>query len=124
MRSFYSEKFGLSTGRVNQARMTVLNRAHGLDIETTHPISGARVSPQYSIEIDGYPPGSTARPVQEGALPPAIATVSFEIDSLENLKVPLLSPPHAVAAAPYSGRRVALTRGAAGELIELVETGK
>lgn len=121
LRDFYGTTFGAKVSPPTQARMTVLNKAHGFDIETTHPMSVARVSAQYSIELDGYPPTATPRPTRKGELPAAIASVSFAVDSLDELKVPLLAKPRKVAAAPYSGRRVALMRAAAGELVELVE---
>jgi catechol 2,3-dioxygenase-like lactoylglutathione lyase family enzyme len=124
MRSFYAQKLGLSVGGSSAARMTVLNKAHGLDIETTHPLSMARVSPEYSIEIDGYPPSATPRPVRRGELPPAVAMVSFEVDSLDRADLPLLARPRMIKASPYLGRRVAVTRGAGGELFELIEAAK
>jgi len=122
LRDFYGTSFGAAVGGANQARMTVLNKAHGLDIETTHPFSMARISAQYSIEMDGYPDTAIQRPVKKGELPPAIASVSFELDSLDSVKVPLLARPRAVKSKPYDGRRVAVARGAAGELVELIET--
>ena len=122
IRGFYGNTLGLTVGGLSQARMTVLNKANGLDIETTHPLSVARVSPQFSLELDGYPATATPRPTRRGELPPAIAMVGFEIDSFDNLKLPLLAPPRAIAGTPYGGRRVAVARGAAGELIELIET--
>jgi catechol 2,3-dioxygenase-like lactoylglutathione lyase family enzyme len=122
LRDFYGKQFGASVGAPAQARMTVLNKAHGFDIETTHPLAVARLTPQYSIELDGYPQTATARPTRAGELPPAIASVTFEVDSLDAVKVPLLAPAHAIASQPYAGRRVGTVRGAAGELIELVET--
>jgi catechol 2,3-dioxygenase-like lactoylglutathione lyase family enzyme len=121
LQDFYGKQFGATVGAAAQARMTVLNKAHGFDIETTHPLAVARLSPQYSIEMDGYPETATARPTHKGELPPAIASVSFEVDSLDAVKVPLLAPAHAIKAQPYGGRRVATVRGPAGELIELVE---
>lgn len=122
LRDFYGTTFGAKVSPPGQARMTVLNKAHGFDIETTHPLSVARISAQYSIEMDGYPDTAMPRPTKKEELPPAIASVSFEVDALDGLKVPLLAKPQKVAAAPYSGRRVAMTRGAAGELVELVES--
>jgi catechol 2,3-dioxygenase-like lactoylglutathione lyase family enzyme len=121
LRDFYGSQLGATLGPVAQARMTVLNKAHGFDIETTHPLAVARLSPQYSIEMDGYPQTASARPTRAGELPPAIASVSFEVDSLDGVKTPLLAPSRAIKSQPYAGRRVAMVRGAAGELIELVE---
>jgi hypothetical protein len=121
LRDFYGNQFGATVGPTAQARMTVLNKAHGFDIETTHPLAVARLSPQYSIEMDGYPETAIPRPTRAGELPPAIASVSFEVDSLDAIKAPLLAPARAIASQPYGGRRVGMVRGAAGELIELVE---
>jgi hypothetical protein len=119
---FLHERLGIDSGNTVQARMTVLNRAFGLNIETTHPLAMARISPQYAIELDQYPDGATDRPHAAGELPPAMALVSFETDSLEAVKGELLAPPLRIRQAPYSGRRVGTIRGASGELIELVES--
>lgn len=120
VRAFYG-RLGATLSPPAQARMTVLNKAHGFDVETTHPLAMARLSPRFAIEMDGYPRTATVRPVRSGELPPAIASVSFEVDALEQIDAPLLAPPRAIASPPYGGRRVAMIRGAAGELIELVE---
>lgn len=119
---FYADNFGMPPSNVNMARMTVLNKAHGLDIETTHPLGMARISQRFSLELDGYPPTATVRPQPAGELPPGIAMVGFEVDSLEKFANKLIAPPKKIAKAPYDGRRVGVMRGAAGELIELVET--
>jgi len=121
LREFYGTGLGATVTPPVKGRMTVLNKAHGLDIETTHPYSMARLSAHYSIEMDGYPDTATERPVRAGELPPAMASVAFEVESLEALELPLLTAPRAVASMPYDGRRVAVTRGPAGELVELVE---
>ena len=125
MREFYRDSLGLEVGnRTSKGRITVLNRAFGLDLDTTHSMGMAQVSPQYSLELDEYPSNATERPTKRGELPPAIAMVGFEVESLDGLKVPLLAPPRRIAGAPYDGRRVAVTRGAAGELIEMIERGE
>ena len=51
----------------------------------------------------------------------AIAMASMTIMSLDNLKTPLLAPARKIADKPYVGRRAAVVRGGAGELIELIE---
>ncbi|HKZ72702.1 MAG TPA: hypothetical protein VJ011_01490, partial [Steroidobacteraceae bacterium] len=117
MRGFYGDTFRVTVSPPSRARMTVLNKAHGFDIETTHPLSMARLSPEYAIEIDGYPQTATARATRAGELPAAVATVGFEVDSLGAVKAPLVAPARVIAAAPYDGRRVGVVRGAAGELL-------
>jgi hypothetical protein len=119
---FLRERLGLEVGNAGQARMTVLNKAFGLDIETTHPLAMARISPEYSIELDGYPDGATLRPQREGELPPAMSLVTFEVESLTPLRNSLLAPPKRIPAKPYNGRLTGTMRGSAGELLELVQS--
>jgi catechol 2,3-dioxygenase-like lactoylglutathione lyase family enzyme len=118
---FMRERLGLVSGNPVPARMTVLNKAFSLDIETTHPLTMARVSPEYSIEIDQYPNNATSRPHAPGELPPAMTMVSFETGSLQSIERMLLAPPQRIKARPYNGRRVGVVRGSDDELIELVE---
>jgi hypothetical protein len=47
--------------------------------------------------------------------------VGFEVDSLAKYEKQLIAPARRIAQKPYDGRRVGVMRGAAGELIELVE---
>lgn len=122
-RRFYHDLGAMTDDRTMQARITVLNRAFGFDVNTTHPITMARISPEYSIEMDGYPASAVERPTKPGELPPAIAMVSFELGSLDNLKLPVVAPPKPISSFPYAGRRAAVVRGPAGELVELVEEG-
>ena len=120
MRNFYRDVFQIQVSPASQARMTVLNKAHGFDIETTHPLAMARLSEEYAIEIDGYPPSATVRTTRPGELAPAVASVTFEVDSVDALKVPLVAKARSIAAFPYRGRQVGVARGAAGELLEFI----
>jgi hypothetical protein len=121
IRDFYKNVLGIDSSEPFMARMTVLNKALGLDVETTHPLSIARLSPKYAIEIDGYPPAAIERTVRPGEIPAAIAMASIAIKSIDDLRAPLLAPAKKIAEKPYSGRRAAVVRGGAGELIELIE---
>jgi len=120
-RKFLESTFGLQSGMPVPARMTVLNRAFGLNIETTHPLTMARVSPQYAIELDQYPEAAHERSHASGELPPAMALVSFETTSLQPIKDKLLAPAQKIKQTPYDGRRAGTVRGPSGELIELIE---
>ena len=122
-RRFLRERLTLESSSFGPARMTVLNKAFGLDIETTHPLAVARISPEYSMELDQYPPQAAERSRRPGELPPAMAIVTFEVESLQPLKTLWLTPPRPIATAPYRGRRAVSIRGSTGELIELVEAG-
>jgi len=121
IRDFYSNVLGIDSSDPVMARMTVLNKAHGLDVETTHPLSVARLSAKYSVEIDGYPPSAIEREVRPGEIPAAISMVSLVVKSIDDLKAPLLAPAKNIADKPYAGRRVGVVRGGAGELIEFIE---
>jgi hypothetical protein len=122
MLTFYSETFGFSVSEPSKSRMTVLNKAFGYDIETVHPLAMARITPELAIEIDGYPDAATTRAQRFGELPPSMAIVGFEVDSFDGLEDLMLAPAQAISSLPYNGRMVAVIRGAAGELIELIKT--
>ncbi len=122
IRSFYQDNFGLKIGEPGMARMTVLNKAHGFDIETTHPITMARISPEFAIEIDGYPAEATTRAQRFGELPPSMSMVGFEVDSFDGLEQHMVAPAQAISSLPYNGRTTAVLRGPAGELIEVIKS--
>lgn len=124
MRRFYGDMGASVAGGTMQARLTVLNKAFGFDPETKHPIGMARVSDQYSLELDQYPQSASIRRTRPGELPPAIAMVSFEVKSLDQVKTPLVAPSKAISSLPYHGRRVGVIKGPAGELIELIQEAK
>jgi hypothetical protein len=119
---FLHDRLGMESGAPVQARMTVLNKAFGLDIETTHPLAMTRLSPEYAIELDQYPAAAGERPHRKSELPPAMSLVTFETDSLESVRDLFLAAPQRIKRMPYNGRRVGTIRGSAGELIELVES--
>ncbi|HJN03489.1 MAG TPA: hypothetical protein QF665_00035, partial [Alphaproteobacteria bacterium] len=73
------------------------------------------------IEIDDYPKEAKPRATAPDSLPPGVAMVAFAVDSLDDVTIPFLAPPLTVAEGPYNGARVAVGKGVAGELIELVE---
>ncbi len=122
MTSFYETKFGRPASPPFTTRVTVLSRPHGLDPDTKHTLSTVALADQCLIEIDQFPPTATQRPGTPGYLPPGNAMVGFAIQSLEGLEVPFLSPPVVLDDPIHGGARVAVTTGAAGELIELIET--
>jgi hypothetical protein len=121
LREFYNQVFAMPVGEPFGARVRLLSRAHGLDLETLHPLAMASLPKDFGIELDQYPPSATTRPQRFGELPPGIAMVGFRIASLAPVEDYLISEPLVVESAPYDGRRVGLVRGPAGELIELIE---
>lgn len=118
---FYAQHFAVPAAPVITAVISVLSRAFELSADTPHQIAALPLAGQSFIEADHMPPGTTARPLEAGELPPAISMVSFGIDRLPAEGLAFLAPPRALPEAPYYGRAAAVCSGAAGELIELIE---
>lgn len=122
MTAFYGEQLGMRIMEPMPFINGILAHACGVPASTVFPTT---VSPipgrRFLIEMDECPPGLPDRPRQTGQLPPGMAMVSCEVDSLDEVGVAFVAPPVAIAATPYAGRRVAMVRGAAGEWLELIE---
>lgn len=121
LRRYYADGLGLPVTPAQETQIRVLSNSWQRPAETRWPIAIASLPQGFLIEIDGYPAEAGPRPAATGALPPGIAMVSFGVRNLDTVRVPLLGQPLRRAEAPYFGRRVATARGAAGELLELVE---
>jgi hypothetical protein len=98
--------------------VAVISRANGLPLDTEHPHGLIKLPSGTLIELDGYPNVTTPRTVAEGELPPGMAMVSFDFGAIERYE-PTCGCTQALL--PHAGR-CAVLRGAAGELIELVES--
>ncbi len=120
-RAWYAEHFDTEPGDTMEGQIGVLTRAMGLDAETIHSLCVVKMRGKCLIEIDDYPSVATKRDTLPDSLPPGIASVSFGVDSLDDVKLPFISAAKAIAEAPYNGARVAVTLGVAGERIEMVE---
>jgi hypothetical protein len=121
MRKFYSGTFAMQATEAAPSTITVLARTWGMPMDTQFPLAIVRFPESFLIELDEYPAAATPRPQREGELPPGIAMVTFSVTSLDAIDAEFLVPPRRIDAFPYAGRRAALLRGAAGELIELIE---
>ena len=98
----------------------VISRAHGLPPETLHRHGLVRLPGGTLIELDQYPSTAGIRPTVSGALAVGMAIVTFEVEALDGW--PLLAPA-ARCGLPGAAGRAGCLRGAAGELIELLEIG-
>jgi len=74
------------------------------------------------IEVDHFGPRAQRRTRPEGGLPVGLAVVTFECSRVDALRDRFVSHPGTTALEPHSGRRSVTVRGAAGELLELLET--
>ncbi len=79
---------------------------------------------RFLIELDEFPAHIGPRRRRPGHLPPGMSMVSFRVASLDALNgLAFRAPPRPLAGPVYEGRRVAVAAGAAGEWLELLETG-
>jgi catechol 2,3-dioxygenase-like lactoylglutathione lyase family enzyme len=122
MIEFYDGLLGLPATKPFPAQVTVINQAYGLAPEHKITMALAPLPKRFLVEIDEFPPQGVERPRPEGELPPGVAMVSFEVESLDAPGLEPLAPPTRIDSAPYAGRRSAIIKGPAGELLELVET--
>lgn len=120
-RKFYSDHFEVTLGDVHDMRVTGLNVAFNLDIETKHKLSVIRLADKAALELDDFPKGAKHREVREGEIPPGIALLSLEVDSLDKVDLPFRGEIIQREGPLYRGRRAATIVGSAGEWIELIE---
>lgn len=118
---FYAGQLRTPTLAPRPVAVQVLNEAYGLPPGHRIPLGVVKLPCDYLIEVDEYPPAAMPRPQRPGELPPGIGTVSFTVAALDALAVRWRHPPLALCGPPYDGARAAVTIGAAGEWIELIE---
>jgi hypothetical protein len=127
MVEWYASTFNLVKNPVRQRPVGVLQRAQGLPPDRTLPLTTLRLAQQGNLlELDGYAEGDRTRPVRPGELPPGVAITSASVRDLDAInlddnKAQFIVAPHVHAGLAYGGRRSATLRGAAGELVELIE---
>ena len=121
-RGFYEQYFDVEAGISGETRIGVLNRAFGFDPDTKHHIGTVKMAGKCLIEIDDYPPQAGPRPTAPECLPPGVAMASFQVALLDKVAVPFLAAPVVLPEPPYNGAQVAVARGVAGELIELIQS--
>jgi hypothetical protein len=122
LNGFYSQHFGAPTAGIMPAVISVMSNAFGIDPDTKHDLAAMPLKGQSYIELDAMPAAATPRPGSAEELPPAISMVSFTVDSLPASGLGYLSHPVAIPQAPYYGQRAAVCVGAAGELVEVIES--
>ncbi len=120
---FHVDALGFSESGTFRLPYPVINAAFGLPPETESEATVISVGRMPVCEIDQFPPQTTERKQLLGYLPPGNAMVSFAVRSLAAIRAPFIAPPEVMAGPLYAGRKTACVRGAAGELIELIEVG-
>lgn len=122
LNDWYSTHFNLTPGAVRERNVGVLTRAQELPADRKLPITTVRLAQQGNLlELDGYSEKARPRTTLRGELPPGVALVSVAVRNLDAVKLDYLAPPRLRKGALYGARRSATVRGAAGELLELIE---
>lgn len=117
---FYHRHFGIAIAPVVPAVISVVSKAHDMPITTKHDLAALTLTGQSYIEADTMPAGTLPRAAQDGELPPAIAMISFGVDSLPDT-LDYIGAPRTLASTPYHGRKAGVFVGPGGELVELIE---
>ncbi len=118
---YYSNALGLKVSDATPFKISVISNMQNMPADTTYPLAIAAISERFLIELDEYPPSTSARPVTNGYLPPGTSMVSFEVEDLDAFNVDWRAAPKTLDGLPYNDRRTAVTVGPAGEWIELIE---
>lgn len=122
MADFYLQTFGNPTTSPFNAQILSLSIQNGLPAETRYDLAVTQLGGGTKLELDAYPASAKARPRPPGGLPCGMAMVSFACADVERFADRFVAPARAAMDGPFKGRRIGVLEGAAGELIELVET--
>ncbi len=118
MADFYKSNFQVGGGFRFDGPLSLASTAQGLPPETKYELGLVRLAnPGNSVELDGYPKTIPMRPHANGQLPPGNAMVSFNVKSIDGLKMKWVTPP----AKLYDNKLAASYVGAAGEITEIIE---
>lgn len=120
---FHVDRLGFEAGETYVIPYSVINSAFGFPADHKTRMTMTKVGRLPATEVDRYPDTTVERPLATGELPPGNSMVSFITGSLDAVDAPFLAPPTRHAGPMYEGRRSACVKGAAGELIELIEAG-
>ncbi len=122
VQNWYSKYFGIEKRKVSKTNISVLDRSFGFEKGTgEYGLTVIPLEGQSLIEVDEYPEMAKERNYPDEELPPGNALMSVFIDSIDPL-IPIgISKPIRCDQSPYQGARSLTIRGAANELIELIE---
>lgn len=127
MHRWYVETFDLKQRPLRQSRAQVIADAQKLKPGETYPMTTVGLLDHgFLIEIDCYlyGPGRCTgpRPTPLGQFPSGPASISCVVDDLSRFEPLAVGPVVRPTGIGYAGHRACTLRGAAGELVELVES--
>jgi len=120
--NFYNKKFLMKRDEDMKTEIGVIADAQGLAKEHIFDMGFMALSDSGNfIEYDGYSSNFGTRPHNEGQLPPGCSTVSFEVESIDQIDLNFVGEAVEDPSIAYAGGRSRTAIGPVGELIELVE---
>lgn len=122
--AWYRDRLGFERGSDFTIGYSMINNAFGLPAETLTTLTMVAKGRMPIVEVDDYPRAASERVGHSGMLPAGNALVSLAVDDLADCDVAWIAPPARRDGALYQGRRAGTAQGPAGELVELVETGR
>jgi catechol 2,3-dioxygenase-like lactoylglutathione lyase family enzyme len=122
LEAFYGDALGLRIWPQEPFQIRQMSKALELPVETTYPISMARIPGRsFMLELEELPSNVERRAVPDGQLPEGLAMISFSSVPLNQLKLNYRATPRTIDLLPYDGRQVAVVEGPAGEWLELID---
>lgn len=118
---FYQDAFGWDKGEVYHSPYSVISRAFDAPMDTKYYFAMTQKGDLLNNEVDQYPDGTIERPTTPGEIPPGLSFITFMTEDLDKVNAEPISPIFIHRELPYSGRRAAFYKGAAGELLEVIE---
>ncbi len=119
---FHINALGFAEDATYEITYRLINAAFGYSDDHKTAMTMTRWGRTPATEVDQYPVATIQRPCAPGELPPGVAMLSFIVASLEKSRAHWVAPPVVQEGALYQGQRSCCVVGAAGELIELIET--
>jgi len=120
---WYARSLGLVLGETFELPYEMINSAFGLPNSHISALTMVQAGRMPIVEVDDYPMQARRRPRHIGMLPPGNALVTLAVRDLDSCTVNWICPPVRRFGPLYDGRQAGTCIGAAGELLELVETG-
>jgi len=116
-RTWFETELGLQGAPDFSLAYTMLSRAFGLSLETTHRIAVLGHRSDAFLQLDQYPAEARARTVTDGELPPGIAMVSLAVPPGTK---PMRGDEPCHAGIIYAGGPSRMLRTPEGALVELI----
>ncbi|MDX2224451.1 MAG: hypothetical protein SFV21_16990 [Rhodospirillaceae bacterium] len=122
LRSWWADTFRMQRQAINTTMSDLTRTAQNAPPDAVFTISLLYLKQHGNIlQLDGYPPATTARPAAPGQLAPGVSVTSFEVADLDAIKADFITPPTRQSGLAYGGARVATTIAPGGALVELIE---